>query len=234
MTQTKTLRLTHLVRPPRRDTQTGAGERAAAPMLVLLHGVGSNERDLFELAPFLDERLLIVSARAPNTRSPGSYAWYEVQFTPEGPVYDPAQAEEARTILIDFLREAAEAYGADHRRVMLGGFSQGAIMSGAVGLSRPDLIAGVAMMSGRLLPEVRSIIAPDEELRGKPFLVVHGTQDQVLPIENGREIRDLLQSVPVALTYEEYPMPHTVGERSLRDVAGWLSARLDEQEEARA
>ena len=234
MTQTKTLRLTHLVRPPRRDTQTAGGERTAPPMLVLLHGVGSNERDLFELAPSLDERLLIVSARAPNTRTPGSYAWYEVQFTPDGPVYDPAQAEAARTILIDFLGEAAEAYGADPRRVILGGFSQGAIMSGAVGLSRPDLVAGVAMMSGRVLPEVRSIIAPPDQLEGKPFLVVHGTQDQVLPIEYGREVRDLLQSLPVDLTYNEYPMPHTVGERSLRDVAAWLSARLDEQEATRA
>ena len=234
MTQTKTLRLTHLVRPPRRDTQTAGGERTARPMLVLLHGVGGNERDLLELAPSLDERLLIVSARAPNTRTPGSYAWYEVQFTPDGPVYDPAHAEEARTILIDFLGEAAEAYGADPRRVILGGFSQGAIMSGAVGLSRPDLVAGVAMMSGRVLPEVRSIIAPPDELEGKPFLVVHGTQDQVLPIEYGREVRDLLQSLPVDLTYNEYPMPHTVGERSLRDVAAWLSARLDEQEATRA
>ena len=70
-----TLPLVHLVRQP-------IIEAGTPPLLLLLHGVGSNEHDLFELAPFLDKRFLIISVRAPNTLGAGSYAWFEVNFTP--------------------------------------------------------------------------------------------------------------------------------------------------------
>lgn len=217
---TRSLSLEHLVRQPTVAV-------TSPPMLVLLHGVGSNERDLFALAPYLDERLLIVSARAPRTRMAGSYAWYEVTFAPEGPTYDPAQAEEARAVVARFVEEAGDAYGADPAKVILGGFSQGAIMSASVGLTRPELAAGVVMMSGRVLPQVRPMVAPPERLAGKPFLVTHGEYDRVLPIEHGRASRELLAALPVDLTYREYPTDHTIGERNLADVAAWVTERLD-------
>jgi phospholipase/carboxylesterase len=101
------------------------------------------------------------------------------------------------------------------------------MMSSLVALSRPDLVAGTVLMSGRVPAEVRPLLAPTEQLAGKPFLVVHGTQDPVLPVHNGRESRDLLASLPVDLTYKEYPMEHQVSAESLTDVTTWLSARLD-------
>ena len=215
-----TLPLVHLVRQP----LTVAG---APPLLLLLHGVGSNEHDLFELAPFLDKRFLIISVRAPNTLGSGSYAWFEVNFTPQGPVINPEQAEASRETLITFIKEAITTYGADPKRVYLMGFSQGAIMSASVALTRPELVAGAALMSGRILPEIQPLIASHEELSGFPFLVVHGIADMVLPISYGRASRTLLASLPVDLTYHEYPMGHEVSQASLRDVTAWLSEQLD-------
>jgi phospholipase/carboxylesterase len=110
------------------------------------------------------------------------------------------------------------------------GFSQGAIMSLAVALARPDKVAGVVAMSGRLLPEFRPLIAEPEALAGLPIMVVHGTADQVMSIRDGREVRDTLSALPVELTYREYPMGHYVAPESLRDVAAWLRERLDEDE----
>ena len=216
----KALSLVHLVRQPLVETST-------PPLLLLLHGVGSNEYDLFGLAPFLDGRFLIISVRAPNTLAPGSYAWFEVDFTPQGPIINPAQAEASRKALIAFLDEALTTYDADPKQVYLMGFSQGAIMSASVALTRPDLVAGVVLMSGRILPEIQPLIASPGALENLPFLVVHGTTDTVLPINHGRASRQLLSSLPVELTYHEYPMGHEVSQESLADLSAWLSTHLD-------
>jgi len=216
----KTFPLVHLVRQPIIEADT-------PPLLLLLHGIGSNEHDLYGLAPFLDERFLIISVRAPNTLGPGSYAWFEADFTPQGPVINPEQAEASRKTLITFLKEAITAYGADPKQVYLMGFSQGAIMSASVALTQPELIAGAVLMSGRILPEIQPLIASSEELSGFPFLVVHGTVDMVLPITHGRASRELLSSLPVDLTYHEYPMGHEVNQESLSDVTTWLTEQLN-------
>ncbi len=216
----KTLSLVHLVSQPKVEAST-------PPLLLLLHGVGSNEHDLFGLVPYLDKRFLIISVRAPNTLGPGSYAWFEVDLTPQGPVINPAQAEASRKALITFLDEAVNAYDADPKQIYLMGFSQGAIMSASVALTRPQLVAGAVLMSGRILPEIQPLIASNEGLSGLPFLVVHGTADMVLPISYGRASRQLLSSLPVELTYHEYRIGHEVSQESLADVTAWLSARLD-------
>jgi phospholipase/carboxylesterase len=217
--EAQSLPLTHLVRRP-------THEAGAPPLLILLHGIGSNEEDLMGLEPYLDERFLIVSARAPFPYGWGGYAWFEIQWLPDGIAIDRAQAERSRDLLVRFVGEAAAAYGADPARVYLMGFSQGAMMSGWVALTQPELVAGVVLMSGRIPEELRQQLADPEQLAGKPFLVVHGTRDEVLPIENGRASRDLLQRLPVELTYREYPMGHEVSAQSLADVVAWLSARL--------
>ena len=216
----KTLALVHLVRQPIIEADT-------PPLLLLLHGIGSNEHDLYGLAPFLDNRFLIISVRAPHTLGPGSYAWFEADFTPQGPVINPEQAEASRKTLITFLKEAITAYGADPKQVYLMGFSQGAIMSASVALTQPELVAGAVLMSGRILPEIQPLIASNEELSDFPFLVVHGTVDMVLPITHGRASRELLSSLPVNLTYHEYPMGHEVNQESLSDVTTWLSQQLN-------
>lgn len=211
----------HLTRPP---TVHVAGP---PPLLLLLHGVGSHEGDLMGLAPYLDGRAFVVSARAPFTLAPGMYAWFQVQLDPRNPVINPEQAETSRQILIRFLDEVTAAYGTDPRRVYLIGFSQGAIMSLSILLTRPDTVAGVVAMSGRILPEVLPKMALPEAMRSIPVLVIHGQHDPVLLIDHGHAIRDRLATLPVDLTYREYAMGHEVTPESLADVVTWLRDRLD-------
>ncbi|HAT44844.1 MAG TPA: hypothetical protein DCS90_07040, partial [Ktedonobacter sp.] len=205
------LSLVHLVRQPQ-------VKGASTPLLLLLHGVGSNEYDLFGLAPYLDKRFLIISVRAPYTMEVDSFAWFEVNFTPQGPIIQPEQAEASRNRMITFLNEAVVAYGADPQQVYLMGFSQGAIMSASVALTRPELVAGVVLMSGRILPQIEPLVAAPEKLKGLPVLVVHGTSDGVLPVNNGRDSQKTLSALPVDLLYREYPMGHEVSRESLADV----------------
>jgi phospholipase/carboxylesterase len=216
------LSLTHLFQQPRQPSD------GPPPLLLLLHGLGSNERDLVGLVPYLDPRFQIVSVRAPHYLVPDGYAWFELGWTTANDItINFQQAEQSRVLLVGFIAEALAAYGGDPARVYLLGFSQGAIMSASVALTEPELIAGTVLMSGRIPEEIRPQIAATERLAGKPFLVVHGVADTVLPIQNGRASRAILATLPVALTYQEYAMAHEVSAQSLADVAAWLAARLD-------
>ena len=215
------LALKHLVKKP-----SDAG-RTSPPLLLLLHGVGSNEEDLFTLAPYLDQRFLVVSARAPVALDYGGYGWFRIDFTPRGMVADVEQARRSLEMLPGFVDGLVERYGADARRVYLAGFSQGAMMSLALLLTSPEKLAGVAAMSGRLPSQVFEREPDREALTGKPVLLTHGLYDPVIPIEQGRAAREHLGALPVALTYREYPMGHEVSAESLRDVTGWLAEALD-------
>jgi phospholipase/carboxylesterase len=101
-------------------------------------------------------------------------------------------------------------------------------------LTNPKKFAGIVAMSGRLLPEIEPKIAPAEELRGLPLIVVHGTADEVLQISYGRAIRDRLATLPVELEYHEYPMAHHVSPESLSDITRWLNTRLNTGKDWRA
>ena len=216
------LSLTHLVREPGRKESATSHQ---PPLLLLLHGIGSNEDDLFSLAPYLDGRFLIASARAPIVMGPGSFGWFNIEFTPRGIVADVQQAERSHALLLKFIDELIETYDADPACFFLMGFSQGAMMSLSVALSEPDKVAGLAALSGRFPSQVQTS-APDA-LQGMPVFVSHGIYDPVLPIDSGREAREKLEALGVALTYREYPMGHEVSMESLRDVTAWLTSTLD-------
>lgn len=216
-----TLSLAHLSRPPRAAT-TGK-----PPLLLLLHGVGSNERDLFGFAGLLDPRFRVVSLRAPLVRGPESFAWFDVRFLPEGFAINAEHLRASRDHIARVIGEAVAAYDTDAERVYLAGFSQGAIMSLATALTRPELVAGIAPLSGRIPPEVRPEIAPAERLAGLPVLLLHGREDAVIPIRYAHEARQLLEGLPIALDYREYDTGHTIGPEAFRDLLAWLGARLD-------
>jgi phospholipase/carboxylesterase len=216
------LSLGHLKRLPR--PAPPAGEHA--PLLLLLHGVGSNERDLFELAPQLDPRFVVVSLRAPLAWGPDSSAWFTVRFTDTGPQINPKELQASRDLVLKVIAEAAEAYSADPERVYLLGFSQGAIVSYATALTHPRALAGIVACGGRIPPEVEPWAVAPEETAGLPVCVLHGTGDTVLPIEWARKARAFLEARGAALTYHEYDAPHTITPEMLADANAWLADRL--------
>jgi phospholipase/carboxylesterase len=218
------LSLRHLYLPPRRES----GGRP--PLLILLHGFGSNEHDLFGLHPYLDERFAIVSARAPLTMQTGAYAWYRIEFLGDGVIrMDEAEALRGIAAVTQFVEECIAAYDVDRRRVFVAGFSQGAIMSECLALTRPEWFAGAVLMSGRTLDLLGARVATAPPPY-PPMLVVHGVADRVLPIAEGRRTRDFLTHLGVDFEYHEYPMAHQIDDQSLDDVDSWLTARLDELE----
>lgn len=210
--------LEHLVRRP------GAAS-ARPPLAVLLHGIGADETDLFALAPALDPRLLVVSARAPFEAEPMGYAWYAIDWYEHPPRPDVAQARASLERLLAFVGEAVEAYDADPSQVLLAGFSQGASMAVSAALARPEAFLGVAAHSGRLLHALLPASPPHGGPR-VPVLWQHGRLDPVVPMAFGDEARRLLPPLGVDLDFREYAIGHEIGAESLRDLATWLSGRL--------
>ena len=216
------LSLVHLVRKPLKASE------GRPPVLILAHGYGSNEADLFDLADYLDDRLFVVSVRAPLSMGGGAFMWYPLSFGPGGiKAHDPAESKAGWEALNAFVDEVTGAYDVDPGQVFLGGFSQGGIMSLAVGLQWPEKLAGVVVMSGLLLPEARALAVTSGDKR-LPIIGVHGKYDEVIPVSMGRAVEAGVADLPIDYTYREYPMGHSVSAESLADIDGWLKARVSD------
>jgi phospholipase/carboxylesterase len=215
--KTANLPLLHKARAPRHQP-TGPH-----PVLLLLHGRGADEEDLFGLSEYLDERLFVVSVRAPFPFGPGGgYTWYDLLEIgrPEPKMFAASYAK-----LTGFITAMLSAYPVDPRRLYLCGFSMGTMMSYAVALTRPDAVRGVMANSG-YIPEETDLTFDWASAKGKPFFVAHGKFDPVIPVSFGQRARELLSKAGAALTYREYEMGHQIVEESLNDMASWLTVQL--------
>lgn len=208
--------LHYLVREPKAKSDKNKA-------VILLHGVGSNEQDLFGLADHLPDDFYIISARGQFALDDGRFAWYNVDFSTGKPVFDKEQELSSREVLTKFVVEIKLKYKLDE--IYLGGFSQGAIMSYSVGLSHPKEVTGLIAFSGRILAEIQSSITSGQDLTGLKVFLAHGTQDNTLPIHYAREARNYLKKLPVVLSYHEYQMGHQINETVLLDLNNWLAGK---------
>jgi len=190
--------------------------------LVLLHGRGADERDLFPLLDMLDpeRRLLGATARGPLSLPPGGAHWYVVQRVGYP---DPQTFHSTYPELGAWLDGMLAEHGIPPERTILGGFSQGSVMSYALGLG-PDRPrpAGIMALSG-FLPTVEGFELERSRAKGLPVAIGHGTHDPVISVEFGRDARDRLTAAGADVTYRESPMPHTIDPQFLRELQEtWL------------
>lgn len=214
-----TMALHYLVREPKEKTEH-------PPLLLLLHGYGSNEHDLVDLADELPPQFLILSVRAPHVLGVGSYAWFDIDFSSGKPVNNKEQAEESRLALRQFIDGIALEFNVDKSRVYMLGFSQGAIMSYSIALTYPPLIRGVAALSGRILSEIRSLVEKDK-LAPLDIFIGHGTEDTVLRIDFAREAKTYMLSLGIVPEYHEYSIGHSIAQIELTDLLHWFK-KIDE------
>jgi phospholipase/carboxylesterase len=200
-------------------------ERAAAGepegLLVLFHGRGADENDLFPLFDLLDpeRRLLGVTPRGPLALPPGGAHWYALHRLgePDPPTF--TSTYEADSTWLD---ELGRTTGIPPEKTALGGFSQGAVMTYALGLGRgrPRPAALVAL-SG-FMPEVPGF-ALALEPPFPPIAIGHGVYDDVIPVDWGRLARRTLEAAGASVLYREYPLPHAIDPRFLVELQPWLA-----------
>jgi phospholipase/carboxylesterase len=189
--------------------------------LVLLHGRGADEHDLFPLLGLLDpeRRLLGATARGPLSLPPGGAHWYAVRQIgfPDRDTFHSTYAE-----VTGWLDDLLARHDLPPESAVLGGFSQGAVMSYAVGLGagRPRP-AGILALSG-FIPTVDGFELGDPS--GIPVAIGHGTYDPVIGVEFGRAARDRLSAAGADVTYREAPTTHAIDPTFLRDLPDWISA----------
>ena len=214
------LSLLHQVKFP--SSAQSPEEDSHYPTVIALHGRGSNEEDLIGLAPHLPEGLLWISPRAPLLLGPGSYEWYRVRVIGRP---EPDQVLAALETVDRFIDEVLANYPVDPQKLFLLGFSQGSILSMCYTLTHPSRIAGVIAQSG-YIPNHVDLEIDEAGVKGKPFILTHGDQDTVLPVEWDRASRDRLQQLGVDLEYHEFPMGHNVSMESLEVIHKWLEKQL--------
>nr|WP_315149772.1 alpha/beta fold hydrolase [uncultured Flavobacterium sp.] len=194
------------------------------PVLLLLHGYGSNEADLFSFASELPNEYYIISARATYDLQYGSYAWYAINFDADQNKFsDNDQARISRDVIAGFIDELVANYPIDANDVNLIGFSQGSILSYAVALSYPEKVNKVVAMSGYLNLEIVTEDYLKNNLSKLKIFASHGTVDQVIPVDWARKTPGILEKLGVDITYKEYPVGHGVAPQNFFDFKNWLS-----------
>lgn len=193
------------------------------PLLLLLHGYGSNEADLFSFAEELPDNYYIISARAPYDMQYGSYAWYAINFDADQNKFsDNEQAKTSRDLIATFIDELIQTYPIDANNVSLIGFSQGSILSYAVALSYPEKVQKVVAMSGYLNLDIVTEDYLKNTFNNLKIFASHGTVDQVIPVEWARKTPAILENLGIAVTYKEYPVGHGVAPQNFYDFKNWL------------
>ena len=192
---------------------------------MLFHGRGADELDLFPLLDVLDpeRRLVGATPRGPLSLPPGGAHWYavrEIGYPDPGtftPTYERASA---------WLDGFAESAGVPLERTILGGFSQGAVMTYALGLGagRPRP-AGLIALSG-FVPTVEDFSVDLEAEPRPPVAIGHGAFDPVIGVEWSRRARSQLEAAGFAVTYHESPIPHTIDPRFLPELQTWVAAAV--------
>jgi phospholipase/carboxylesterase len=151
----------------------------------------------------------------------GGYAWFDLRWNADGIVANEVQAVETRDALIGILNALRDELQVE--TLILGGFSQGAMMSFGVAVAEPELLSALMLLSGRAVPD---FVAAGKQLDRLPTLIQHGLYDEILAIDEGRKLRNEAVELGAEVQYGEYPMGHQISGESLADLNKWLLQRL--------
>jgi phospholipase/carboxylesterase len=217
---TAPLSLEHLIRP-------SSITEGKPPVLFMFHGYGSNEEDLFSFAPELQPEFCVISVRAPYSMEPLGNAWYAINFDAEnGKWSDDEQAKSSIEKIVIFIDEACKTYGLDTDKITLLGFSQGTILSYAVGLSYPEKIKNIVALSGYINENILADGYTDKSHKDLKVYASHGQVDQVIPPEWAQRAPDFLKKLGIDHLYEEFPVGHGVAPQNFYAFKKWLDDKI--------
>ena len=199
------------------------------PMIILLHGFGAHMGDLAGLAPAIDATgyvYIFPNAPIPFDMGAGAagYGWTYPRSIPQ----ELRRADDVDSVvdmLATLVDEVTAQYATDPGLVILGGFSQGGMMTYRYGLPNPDKFKGLVVLSG-VAPDADTMSERLPKDRSQPIFVAHGTADMMIAVQMARDTREFLQAEGYAPVYREYDMGHEISQQTLTDVAEWIRDTL--------
>ena len=198
-----------------------------APLLIMMHGYGSDENDLFSFSTELPEELFIISVRAPYPMQPYGNAWYAINFDEEqGKWNDNEQAKQSRDLIATFIDEAITEYPINKNNITLLGFSQGSILSYAVALTYPKKVKNIIALSSYVNKDILPENLQEQDYSNLNFYCSHGNVDQVIPVGWARQTAPFLNSLNIKNHYAEFPVGHGVAPQNFYQFKDWLNKRM--------
>lgn len=212
----QTLLLEHNYRPAKNPSEN-------PPAIIMLHGYGSDENDLFSFSEELPESYAIISLKAPIRLEPYGNAWYNIYFdNSQGKFSDDEQAITSRELVTKCIDEVVEKYEVDSNNITLLGFSQGTILSFAVALSYPEKVKNVIGLSGYINEGILKEGFEKNDFSKLNIYSSHGNVDQVIPVEWARKTQPFLKKLDIDCVYSEFPVGHGVAPQNFYEFKNWL------------
>ena len=201
-----------------REAKNGA---SPVPAIVLLHGYGSNDDDLFSFADYLPQNHTIISLRAPLDTPMGGYAWYTIHNNMTQEKWsDDEEAKVSIKTVSDQLEELVKKHNLDSNDISLMGFSQGAILSWAILLDNPDKVRRAICMSGYINKNILKKTLTS--YAGILAFGSHGSEDVTVPYSWAKDSIEVLQAKNPLVVFNTYPDGHNVSAQSFQDIIKWL------------
>jgi phospholipase/carboxylesterase len=200
------------------------------PVLVVLHGYGTDEYDLLPIAEQIGGQFLIISLQAPIELHNGGHSWYDLLQTPSGIIPDDMTRHDSEEMLLMDLPRIIEREGGDANRVVFMGFSQGAAVIYSL-LTVYDLknygITPIASinMSGYLPRDILEAVS-EKRFDGFPFFISHGEFDELIPPQALGEAEKLLTKQGADVTTHMYPCGHGVLPETVEDIISWMKLKI--------
>ena len=191
-------------------------------LLLLLHGVGGHEGQLSKLGARVDSDTLVILPRAPRAVGGDMFGWFRVDLTDDGPRIVPEEAEESRIKLLEFIAQLQARHSIAPDRTVVAGFSQGGILSASAALTAPREVAGFALLSGRILPEIEPALGPRDALATLHALVVHGRHDDKLPLAWAERADAWLHDIGVPHVLRLHDAGHELTAAMQQDFLAWF------------
>lgn len=208
--------LYYIKRAPKNTTQN-------PPILIMLHGYGSHEEDLFSFSEELPDDLFIISARAPYGMGYGGHAWYSINFdADENKFSDTDEAKSSLKLIDGLIDHIQEEFTPS--KIFLLGFSQGAILSYAYSLNFPNKVNHVVALSGYLMQDLLPIEIDPSIITD--YYISHGVVDQVIPVQWARKAPEFMKLSNLSHEYSEYPVGHGVAPQNFYSFKDWIEKRL--------
>jgi phospholipase/carboxylesterase len=223
----KIVSLEHIFKPASLSSspnESSVDKPEKTPAIIMLHGFGSDENDLFSFASELPDKYFIISLKAPIAMQPFGNAWYNIYFDGgNGKFSDDEQAVQSRDLIVKSIDEIISAYNIDPKKITLLGFSQGTILGLAVALSFPEKVKNVIALSGYINEGILVEGYEKNDFSRLNFYSSHGSVDQVIPVEWARKTKPFLSKLGIDCHYTEFPVGHGVSPQNFYEFKQWLS-----------